>query len=617
MSAIFPYSVIRPGQDLLINDLQAAFENKKILLANAPTGLGKTVSALAAALPIAAKNNLKIFFLTNRHTQHQIAIETLKAINKNKQQNFSCADLIGKRWMCNQEIANLFGTDFNEYCRAVVEKGECEFYSRVRDNKGLQPEAKLLLKKLEQAGPLHNEELIKRCQEEKMCSYEMALALAKNARVILADYYYIFNPHIQTMILHKLDLKLEQLILIVDEGHNLPRRLTEMLSSKLSTIMLRNALIEAKKFNYKGIIIWLQELVRILQDLMEGGFENREKLIAKEEFVKRVQSIVNYDDLIDEIEEAAEEIHKKQQRSYLSGIAAFLSSWKGEENSYVRILNETRSKYGPVTTLNYSCLDPQLAAKEILSQVHSGVLMSGTLTPTFMYRDLLGIDKAIEKNYASPFPPENRLALIIPETSTKFTLRTETMYQNIAAKCSELAALIPGNVAFFFPSYELRDRIGTFFKSQKRVFWEKSEMDKEEKEHFLAEFKAGKNQGGVLLGVIAANFAEGIDLPGDLLNGVIIVGLPLERPNLKTNKMIQYYDQKFGRGWDYGYIFPAMNKCLQSAGRCIRSETDRGAIIFLEERFAWDKYYSCLPKEGLIISKNYSKLLKKFFQSPL
>ncbi len=140
-------------------------------------------------------------------------------------------------------------------------------------------------------------------------------------------------------------------------------------------------------------------------------------------------------------------------------------------------------------------------------------------------------------------------------------------------------------------------------------------MSKEEKEVFLTNFKEEKGKGGLLLGVTGANFAEGVDFPGDLLNGVVVVGIPLARPNLKTKEIIKYYDEKFARGWDYGYIFPAMNKCFQSAGRCIRSETDKGTVIFLDERFSWQKYFSCFPREGLMVSNNYEKMLKEFYES--
>ena len=619
MSTLFPYENVRENQDLLITDFEKAIQNKQILLAHAPTGLGKTASVLSVALQQALNNKKTVFFLTNRHTQHYIAVETLKDIQKKHQVSFSCLDLIGKKWMCSQEIAGMYGVDFTEFCKHLVEKDECEFYNNVREKKSLTVEAKLLLHELKALGPLHNEELIKSCREKRMCSYEIALAMAKNITILIGDYNYLFNHFIQNTIFNKLDLEMEDVIVIVDEGHNLPGRIVEMLSSKLSSFMIKSSLIEAKKFGYKGLIIWLQELNKIINDLAEFEQE-KEKIVSKEIFIDKINAVVDYNQLINELEQAAEEVRKKQHQSFLGGIANFLLQWKNDDQGFIRYISERQSKYGPQTSLIYACLDPSLVTKEIFSQVDSGIVMSGTLNPTMMYKDVLGIGRSIEKEYSSPFPPENKLSIIIPETTTKYTARNEQMFIKISDRCSQLSALIPGNIAFFFPSYDLRDKIGRFMNSSKRFFWEKSEMSKEEKETFINEFKAEKEKGGILLGVAGANFAEGIDLPGDLLQGVVIVGLPLAKPNLITMKIIDYFDKKFGRGWDYGYTFPAMNKCLQSAGRCIRSEKDKGAIIYLDTRFTWQRYYSCLPKEGLIVSNNhneknnYEKLLKEFFK---
>ena len=97
------------------------------------------------------------------------------------------------------------------------------------------------------------------------------------------------------------------------------------------------------------------------------------------------------------------------------------------------------------------------------------------------------------------------------------------------------------------------------------------------------------------------------------MQGVVVVGIPLARPDLRTKETIAYYDIVFGKGWDYAYTYPAINKCIQSAGRCIRSEKDRGVIIYLDERFAWKKYYDCLPREGLIVKANPVELIKTFF----
>jgi DNA excision repair protein ERCC-2 len=615
MSSYFPHKVVRLGQDQLIEDIKKTFEKKQTLIAHAPTGLGKTASALSVALEFAIKNKKKIFFLTNRHTQHQIAIETLKLIREKTGEKVTCVDLIGKRWMCNQDVALLFGNEFNEYCKNVVEKGECEYHTNFKAKRELTVEAKKLLADLRNQGTLHNEELIAICKDEKICSYEMSIALAKEANVIIGDYYYLFNPFVQSTLFNKIKLELEDVILIVDEGHNLPSRVTDMMSNNLTSNMIKNSIIEAKKFGYKGLIFWLQELNRIINELAQFKDYNKEKLVTESSFTDAVKKVVDYEQLIGEIESAADEVRKKQRRSYLGGIALFLEVWKKEDQGFIRYITEKRGKYGQVTMLSFSCLDPSIITKDIFRDVESALVMSGTLKPTMMYKDVLGITTGMEKEYGSPFPLENKLSLIIPETSTKYSVRSEKMFEMIGDKCSQLCSLIPGNVAFFFPSYDMRDKVGLFIKSDKKYFWEKSDLSKEEKEQFLNGFKLEKEKGGVLLGVAGANFAEGVDLPGDLLNGVVVVGLPLARPDLLTKEIIKYYENKFGRGWDYGYTFPAMSKCIQSAGRCIRSETDKGVVIYLDERFAWQNYYTCLPSEGLIVSREYERLLKEFFKS--
>ena len=117
-----------------------------------------------------------------------------------------------------------------------------------------------------------------------------------------------------------------------------------------------------------------------------------------------------------------------------------------------------------------------------------------------------------------------------------------------------------------------------------------------------------------MLAVVSGSFGEGIDLPGDLLKAVVVVGLPLSVPDLETKALIKYYDEKFGLGWDDGYIFPAMNKVMQNAGRVIRSETDRGAIIFLDERYSWHHYRRCFPTDwNIVITKLWKERLEEFF----
>jgi Rad3-related DNA helicase len=149
----------------------------------------------------------------------------------------------------------------------------------------------------------------------------------------------------------------------------------------------------------------------------------------------------------------------------------------------------------------------------------------------------------------------------------------------------------------------------------KTLLVEQRAMTKEEKHTFLNTFRGYKDRGAVLLGVITGNFGEGIDLPGDELQGVVVVGLPLSRPDLEVEALISYYDAKFGKGRDYGYLIPAFNKALQSAGRCIRSETDKGVVVFLDERYEDQYYLRLFPKDWRIKSTLlYEKMIREFFE---
>jgi DNA excision repair protein ERCC-2 len=118
------------------------------------------------------------------------------------------------------------------------------------------------------------------------------------------------------------------------------------------------------------------------------------------------------------------------------------------------------------------------------------------------------------------------------------------------------------------------------------------------------------------MGATGGSFGEGIDLPGKFLNGVVIVGVPLDSPDLETQSLIEYYDKLFGAGWDYGYIFPAMNRVVQAAGRAIRSESDRGIIVLIDERFTWKNYFKCLPIDWkIVVTKEPVERIKKFLDS--
>jgi len=455
------------------------------------------------------------------------------------------------------------------------------------------------------------------CREEDLCPYEISIILARKANVIVGDYYYLFNPTIRDVLLNKLNIQMEDIIAIVDEAHNLPNRIRDLMTARLSNLMVKRGINEAKKYEYDNIKGFLEHLSRILQELPGELQSSKEKILKKEDFINRVEGFTEYDMIIKEMNQAGEAVRELQKQSSIGSIGSFLEDWKGDDDGYARIISKREDLKGKTITLSYHCLDPSLVTKDALETLHSTILMSGTLTPTSMYRDILGCpSNTKEKEYRSPFSEDNKLVLINPTVTTKFSERSTAQFERIAGICSEMVNKVPGNSVIFFPSYMLKEQISQFLipLSHKTIFEERNKLSKEEKDEMIQSFIKYKDSGAVLLGVTSGSFGEGIDLPGDLLKSVIIVGLPLQPPDLLIKELIRYYDLKFGRGWDYGYTLPAVTKSLQNAGRCIRSETDRGVVAFLDKRYILPNYRRCFPKEwNLNITADHIKMIGDFF----
>ena len=234
-----------------------------------------------------------------------------------------------------------------------------------------------------------------------------------------------------------------------------------------------------------------------------------------------------------------------------------------------------------------------------------------------MYADLLGLPNARKIGFGSPFPSENELDLIVPTLTTKYSERGDDMIEKYAWYLQKSFESVPGNCGVFFPSYAMLHKVKQVLKDRtdRKLFIEKRRMDKEDKQKLFDDFAASKGEGNsVLLGVAAGSFGEGIDFPGEILKAVFIVGIPLKRPDIETQGLIDFYDEKFGQGWDYGYSYPAMNRAIQAAGRCIRSKTDKGAIVYMDERYDWSNYRKVFPSEKkMITSRAPWKEIEKFF----
>ena len=226
--SLFPHDSVRPEQDALLQDVAKVISERGNLIAHAPTGLGKTAASLSPCLEYALKHKKTVFFLTSRHTQHALAINTLRSIRRKHRTLFSVVDMLGKKNMCaRSEVAAFPSGNFPYYCKSLREDNGCEFYSNFRQ-KGVVSDASWNAVNAISGEPMHAQESVAISKGQSVCPYEIAALASKNASVIIGDYYHLFNPDIRESFLNRSSTELQDVIAIVDEAHNLPGRLREM-----------------------------------------------------------------------------------------------------------------------------------------------------------------------------------------------------------------------------------------------------------------------------------------------------------------------------------------------------------------------------------------------------
>jgi len=618
MDILFPYDEIRKEQDRLVDDILNNVKSKKNMIIHAPTGIGKTAAVFSATLKHAMDSKKTIFFVTSKNMQHKIAIETLKKIKDKFKLNLVVSDFIGKKWMCLiPGVAEMMPAEFYDYCKEHIERGTCDFYNNVKSNNKLSVKAHKVLDEMKEK-IMSVDEMIRLCSENGLCPHEIAMLHAQNADVIVADYFHILSSPIRDNLLKRSKKELNETIIIMDEGHNLPERCKDLLSCQISTFIIDKAAKEIRQIGSSDVADDAEGIKDILYELNRNiGLVETERLVKKEEFYNAVNEITNYGELVKYLKKLGDELLDEKKRSYANSLASFMENWLGPDEGFARILKRGFTRKDKLNvSLFYKCLDPSIVMKQIASEANI-IIMSGTLSPTSIYRDLLGFDAEL-KEYEDPFPEKNRLNLIFPEITTKFSERDNEMYNKIGIATAKIANNIPGNSIIFFPSYQLINNVYQYFNNicEKTIFMERPKLSKMDKEYVIENFKKYKERGAVLLACASGSFGESIDLPGDYLKAVLVVGLPLSKPDLEVKETIKYYDKRFGNGWDYGYIFPALITCIQNAGRCIRTESDRGVIIFLDSRYCMEKYKKFFPANwGVKVTRDPLPLIEEFFDN--
>jgi len=624
----FPYDSVRDQQSDLMRAALEAIHKKRHLIAHAPTGLGKTAAVLCPAISYALKEKKTVFFLTSKISQHEIAVELIKLMNKKFDLGIRGVDLVGRKYLCSSsKLIDCDSSSFYELCRKRRKYGECAPYSNIvgfspgEKHKAKENQKKILRGVNGILSHLELREFAESFLEKPCCGYETSMLLAKEADVVIADYFHIFDSGIRRIVLQRMKRKLEDCIIIVDEAHNLPDRIRSLLSSGLSVYALDSAIGELEKLDQPGFKKPLEEIRTAVNSLAKEKLsgKTKEALVKKADFSKTLELIDAEETLVSELKEFGAEYLEKfpHNRVFLGSVANFIERWPEQNEAVIRLV--AHKKRHPV--LQVKALDASIVTTEIFRDCHSAILMSGTLLPTKMYADLLGIDKenAEFREFLSPFPRENKLSLAVKDVTTKYTERCAEEFEKIGKIASGIVNRVPGNSAVFFPSFALLESIAPYLEenSSRKLIKQKSGMNSKERSKLLSEFRArGTGFGAVLLAVSAGSFAEGIDFLGDQLLCAVIVGVPLGEMDLKTQCLVSYYQKKFGEGWHYAYIYPAMTRAIQASGRVIRDEKDRGVVVFLDKRYLWPTYRNCFPKDfKLINSSEPEKLVEKFWAS--
>jgi len=589
----WPFDRVREGQTDFLADARKAIEGGRHLLAHAPTGIGKTAVALVASLEFAVRANKLVLFLTSRQSQHRIAIETVRRIEA-RGPRIATVDLIAKQSMCLQESAPAYGRAFHEFCDHKVKSRTCAFFTR--DNSAVV--AAVLQR------TLHVQELVRASGACAVCPHKVAMDAASRANLVVCDYNFLFSEILERF-LPRLGRSLDDLVLIVDEAHNLPDRIRAHLGGDLSVHDLLKAAKEARSIDGEvahrlvGVAKAMEAFLLVVRS---------ERVARKDEFVDLVEEglakgrggSLGYTDFVEMVAFAGEDAVRRGVPSTLPVVVEFLTRWRDQDIGILRlVVPGTEGKFA------FRLMDPSVLSKRVFDRVHASVLMSGTLYPAEMYADLLGIDRSRReiRTYGSPFPKTNRLLLVHPELTTLYAKRSSEMHDRIAEQIGAIATAVRGNVALFFPSYELLEQAHSRFlalRVRKRVLVERPEWTKAQRDGSIEALRVSRGDGGaVLFAVQGGSLSEGVDYEGNVLAAVVVVGLPLSPPNVEVEALKDYYCRKFGfaKGYDYAYVFPAVNKVLQAAGRPIRSERDRAAIILLEGRLLEPRYARCLPPD--------------------
>ena len=592
----FPY---REGQRDLVVSVYRTILRKKKLFIQAPTGVGKTMATVFPAVRAVGEGlGEKIFYLTAKTITRTVAEQAFSLL-KEKGLVYKTITLTAKEKICFCEEAEC-NPDACPYAKG--------HFDRVND---------AVFDLITHSGDWSREVLEEQAKKHMVCPFEMSLDVSNWADAVICDYNYAFDPQAHLKRFFSESGKGEYLFLI-DEAHNLVERGREMYSASL----YKEDLLEVRKLVKaedpklaKGLSECNQQFLELKREC-----EHYQILKSVSHIALKLMNVLSK--LEDYLEECKDAEKKKRVLDFYFAVRSFLNIHDIMDENYVifsEMMEDGRFQ------IKLFCVNPAVNLQNYLEQGNSTIFFSATLLPVHYYKKLLSVEKDDYAVYAhSSFPQENKFLFIGTDVSTRYTRRGESTYQRFARYIAVMAEQKKGNYMAFFPSYRFLEEVHTCFLEcvdhEVDSICQVSYMDEEQREEFLEEFEQEREKSLVAFCVMGGIFSEGIDLTDDKLIGAVIAGTGLPQVCTEREILKQYFNAADMDGFDYAYLYPGMNKVLQSAGRVIRTESDRGVILLLDDRFRAMRYREVFPREWqqyqLGSVKNLEQEIRTFWESP-
>ena len=572
----FPFAY-RKGQREMVSGIYHAISKKEQIFIQAPTGVGKTMSAVFPAVRAIGQGMAEtVFYLTARTITRTVAQDAFEIL-RDRGLLFKVITITAKEKLC--------------FC----DKPECDpekcpyakgHYDRIND-------AVYELWTTEQS--FDRETLLRHAQKWQVCPFEMSLDLAIWMDGVICDYNYVFDPNVCLKRFFGENVSGNYLFLI-DEAHNLVDRGREMYSASICL----NDVIETRKF-VKPYSQKLWKKLGKVKKQMEELRQNCGEWKVQENAGVLPISLLSVQGELDQLleEPPAQEVVDGILDFYFK-VRDFLNISELVDDNYVvyTAFDENGRFY-----MKLFCVNPAENLQKCLDKGNSTVFFSATLLPLQYYRKMLSTRSENFGMYVeSPFEQKKRCLMICRDVSSKYTRRGYEEYRKIAEYIARMSWQKKGNYMVFFPSYRLMEDVYQVYQDEFSVSWvrcisQHASMTELEREEFLEEFTEETEETLVGFCVMGGIFSEGIDLIGDRLIGAAVVGTGLPQVNCEREILKGYYDEKGEQGFDYAYRYPGMNKVLQAAGRVIRTKEDTGAILLMDERFLNRDYRNLFPRE--------------------